>query len=135
MQLQILTRYDYQLGCELINGAFGGLPESAFGAGSGPRSPKVVLPKSAISDHSSGGRCRADSRPISVGSGGTTRWHGNRRSGFKPTPSAQLICLAIHASKVPLAIIVLGDDAGQIRAPSRLEVAAQQDGMAIADPG
>ena len=36
---------------------------------------------------------------------------------------------------VPLAIIALVEDAGQIRAPSRFEVAAQQDGMAIADPG
>jgi len=36
---------------------------------------------------------------------------------------------------VPLAIIALVEDAGQIRAPSRFEVAAQQNGMAIADPG
>jgi hypothetical protein len=31
--------------------------------------------------------------------------------------------------------IALVEDAGQIRAPSRFEVAAQQDGVAIADPG
>lgn len=55
---------------------------------------------SAISDHSPGGRCRTDSRPISVRSGGTTRWHGNRRSGFKSTLSAQLICPAIPASRL-----------------------------------
>jgi len=36
---------------------------------------------------------------------------------------------------VPSAIMALVDDAGQMRAPSQCEVAAQQDRMAIADPG
>jgi len=39
-----------------------------------------------------------------------------------------------HFREVPLATIALVEDAGQIRAPCRFEVAAQQDGMAIADP-
>ena len=52
---------------------------------------------------------------------GSMSGEGKRSDGHRPQVTAPLL-----DSTLPLAVIALVEDAGQIRAPSRFEVAAQQ---------